>query len=134
MLKHFLSQLTKITDIAIVVASALVFLAFLTSEGPSSSEIEAANKATAELKVMRSNLLEAVGLKSGGYMDTSGAAFGTGGKGGVYKDIYEQRQFEAKAAGTAGGAAVSGLKALGKKGTAGIQTEAGGTAIAAIAG
>ena len=94
---------------------------------------EAANKATAELKVMRSNLLEAAGIKAGDYAAITGGAF-SATAGGVYKDIYEQRQFEAKAAGTAGGSAVTGLKALGEKGTGGIKSEAGVTTVAAIAG
>ena len=46
MLKNFLRQLTKATDIAIVIASALVVLAFLTSDYPTSS-VETADKAVA---------------------------------------------------------------------------------------
>ena len=37
MLRNFLKQLTKATDIAIVIASALVVLAFLTSDYPESN-------------------------------------------------------------------------------------------------
>ena len=50
MLKIFLGQLTKATDIAIVIASALVVLAFLTSDYPESN-IEATNKAKATVIV-----------------------------------------------------------------------------------
>ncbi len=48
MLKNFLRQLTKATDIAIVIASALVVLAFLTSDYPAAT-IETANKAATTL-------------------------------------------------------------------------------------
>ena len=46
MLSNFLRQLTKATDIAIVIASALVVLAFLTSDYPTSTT-DTANKAVA---------------------------------------------------------------------------------------
>ena len=46
MLRNFLRQLTKATDIAIVIASALVVLAFLTSDYPTST-VETVDKALA---------------------------------------------------------------------------------------
>ena len=50
MLKNFLRQLTKATDIAIVIASALVVLAFLTSDYPATN-IESTSQAKAKLVV-----------------------------------------------------------------------------------